>query len=226
MVLACDLQTVQAFIEFELIKLAERINVSGNLTDSQIQFIAAQLVEMYPNETIADFKICFESAAMGKYGKLFKLDGIEVGQWMKTYLDEKYQVLETELMKEKEDMYKPVKVTDSATDPVKHQEWLNKLSEAVGLNQKVSTVPKLTEKEIRSEGQEKPKYKPYVNGITREEYELKKSISRAGADFYKLKPVLDLKRYLIGTIEVMAETESDAKSIYENAVVIFNQATK
>src|SRR5687768_8625592 len=63
MILATDEKTVAGFVEFELIKLAERINVGGNLTPAQIEFVALQLVGMYPNETIADFKICFERGA-------------------------------------------------------------------------------------------------------------------------------------------------------------------
>jgi hypothetical protein len=122
MILATDEKNVSGFIEFELIKLAERINVSGNLTAEQIEFIALQLIREFPNESIADFKICFERGATGAYGKIFKLDGVEVGQWMQKYLDDKYKVLETQLMKEKDELYKR---------PVQNTDWLQLWKESI-----------------------------------------------------------------------------------------------
>lgn len=168
MVLATSEKTVQGFIEFELIKLAERINVSGNLTDGQVEFIARQLVGMYPNETIADFKLCFEGVAVGKYikqDKIFKLDGTEIGYAMGQYLDEKYEVMEDELMKEKDDLYK----RDS-----QNKDWLQLWKEAVEKTDQeggvkttsqnmtyLNHVRSITQKEIEAEGKEKPqKAKP------------------------------------------------------------------
>lgn len=124
-------KTVAGFIEFELIKLAERINASGNLTDGQVEFIAQQLAGLYPNETIADFKLCFERGASGAYGKIFKLDGVEIGNWMKSYLDEKYKVLEGELMKEKDNVWERTKTN---TDWLKlWQESIQKTDEEGGV---------------------------------------------------------------------------------------------
>lgn len=160
-------QTVSGFIEFELIRLAESINVSGNLTDGQIQMIAEHLVRTYPNETIADFKICFARAANGSYGKIWKLDGIEVGVWVRSYLDEKYKVLEEELMKEKDEFRNQV-YNNSTSDWL--QLWkdaIAKCDEEGGVKTHSRNVHQLsylrgfTDKEINSEGQSKPKHKPY-----------------------------------------------------------------
>lgn len=156
MVLATSEKDVCGFIEFELIKLAERINVGGNLNDAQIEFIAAQLVGMYPNETIADFKLCFEGLAIGRYvkqDKVFKLDGTEIGYAMKAYMDEKYQVLESEMMKEKDDLYKPIQ---AEADPDSHQKWLDKLKE-VTKPIDGRKIPPIDTKDILKEGQERPK---------------------------------------------------------------------
>jgi len=166
MILASGEDSVLGFVEFELIKLAERINVSGNLSDSQIQFIANQLIGMYPNETLADFKLCFERASMGSYGKVFKLDGIEIGQWMAQYLDQKYQALESELMKEKDHYYEHTK--KSNTDWLQVWKEAIEKTEADGVtkpqSQNLSILSKLrslTDKEVVEEGQVKPKHKPY-----------------------------------------------------------------
>src|SRR5688572_22713726 len=94
MVSAASESHVLQFIETELVKLAALVNVSGNLTDFQVETIAKYLVDTYPNETIADFKICFTGGAMGKYGQIFRLDGIVITEWMRQYLEEKYKVME------------------------------------------------------------------------------------------------------------------------------------
>lgn len=197
MILATDEKNVCGFLEFELIKLAERINVSGNLTDSQVEFIASQLVRAYPNETIADFKICFEGIASGRYikqDKLFKLDGTEIGYAVGAYLDEKYKVLEDELMKEKDDQYKRVPT---------NTDWLKLWAEAVaktdaegGIKTQsqnlavLSNIRAITDKEIREEGQEKPKFKPYPYTPLSilEERELHFEYIRENYDTYTGKP--------------------------------------
>lgn len=94
--------SVKGQIEFELIKLASLMSVGGNLNRAQIGFISSSLIEQYPNESIADFKICFERGAIGVYGDIQRMDGITIGVWFKKYLDEKYEVLEDKLKNEKD----------------------------------------------------------------------------------------------------------------------------
>ena len=89
------------YIEFELIKMTALLSVGNNMNNSQIQFVATQMVELFPNESMADFKLCFSRGCMGQYGEIFRMDGIVLRKWMEQYLDEKYQVIEQELVKEK-----------------------------------------------------------------------------------------------------------------------------
>lgn len=172
MIQATSEKTVCGFIEFELIRLAERINVSGNLTDGQIQTIAQTLTTDYPNETIADFKICFDRATAGHYGKIWKLDGIEVGVWVKAYLYEKYEVLEAQLKKEKDERHNKVISNMQETD------WLQLWKEAVqgpapekGKSQNIAFLEHLrgmTPSEIERKGQEKPEKELYPKTSDRE----------------------------------------------------------
>src|SRR5688572_19601278 len=60
MVQATSRENVIQFIEFELVALAHRVSVGGNIKPGQNTFIASQLIDLFPNETIADFKICFQ----------------------------------------------------------------------------------------------------------------------------------------------------------------------
>lgn len=129
------------FLKLELAKLCERVNVGGNLTSGQIEFIATQLVEMFPGESLADFKICFERGCIGQYGEIFRMDGIVIRQWMEKYLDEKYQIIEEELRQEKDNLYKPAKPGEY--NPDVHQKGMKK-------------VPGMTDQDVRKYGQEKP----------------------------------------------------------------------
>lgn len=224
MALSVGEKPVRGFLEFELIKLAERINVSGNLTDGQIEFIAHQLVGLFPNETIADFKICFEKGASGAYGKIFKLDGVEVGNWMKLYLEEKYQVLETEMMKERDNVWARAK---SNTD------WLQLWKESIEATDKeggVKTTSQnisylnhlraITPKEIQQEGQVKPKSQqpyPHNDPETIAVQNARKKLIEAGIQFYKGRRSLDLKTFEVEGIQFGAENESDANEIYRIA---------
>lgn len=115
---------VEAFLAFELNMLASMVNVDErlNLQPHQIPIIAQELMRTFPTENLADFHICFRRGAMGFYDeKLLRVDGAIITQWMRKYLEEKYQVIEAQLMKEKDDPYrtmvsKPVEKTHAGRD--------------------------------------------------------------------------------------------------------------
>lgn len=200
-------------IEFELECLADLMSVGGNLTTAQIVFIAKQLIEIFPAETLADFKICFHRGAIGQYGPIQRMDGITLREWMEKYLEEKYQVLEDKLMREKETHYfrLPQKRAD-LIDPEKHQVWLDKLKEAAAPGMK--QVPEVDERYV------KPKRKAvapeYDNGLTERDAHNRTVLRRAASEFYKGRTSLNLQGpFVIDGFEIMAESESDAKAIYE-----------
>lgn len=139
------------FLQIELVKLTERISIGNNINAAQLEFISTQLVEFFPGESLADFKICFERGCMGQYGEIFRMDGIVIRQWMEKYLDEKYQVIEEELKKSPDKMYQPSEVK---THDERHSEWLDKWQKEVGgVGNK---VPAMTDQDVRRFGQEKP----------------------------------------------------------------------
>lgn len=184
-------ENVCGFIEFELINLAERINCSGNLTSGQVDFIAKQLLGMYPKESLVDFKLCFERGAMGNYGKIFKLDGIEIKNWMDQYLNEKYEVLENQLMKEKDELYKPVPQT--LTEEIKDQQTKERLAAWLAQIKAIETkaVLPMSEKEVRSEGQERPKKQMYPSSTESEhrKHDLHRQWALENHDLYTGDPL-------------------------------------
>lgn len=99
-------QELIAFIEFELIKLSTMVNIDArlNLQRHQVPLVAQSLYEDFKYESMEDIAICLRRGAMGRYDEkgIFRIDGAVISQWMVRYLDEKYQVVETNLAKEKE----------------------------------------------------------------------------------------------------------------------------
>lgn len=154
----CDLEKIVgrgklvAFVEFELVKLATLISVSGNMNNHQVEFIATQLIELFPGESLADFKICFQRGAIGQYGEIFRMDGIVIRKWMEQYLEEKYALVEEELKRSPDNsIYQPA---DVKTHDERHSEWLAKwLKKVGGVGNK---IPAMTDEEIKDNGKKEP----------------------------------------------------------------------
>jgi len=148
-------RAIEAFIAVEITKLKSRINVDDrlNVQASQIPFICASLIDMFPNESLADFKICFERGAMGRYsgGKLLRLDGAVLADWMQSYLDEKYQAVEERLMREKDNtgFEQSKEMADADT-------WLARWKESIGFKPSEKTP----QKQVADYETAKMRYKP------------------------------------------------------------------
>lgn len=190
-------EQIKLMVEFELINLASLMSVGGNLNKAQVPFIAEQLIEMYPNESIADFKLCFRKGSIGEYGDIQRLDGITIGQWMKAYIDAKYEAIVNDMMKEKEVYKRPIIPTPDPElkedDPEYHwhDAWLENLQWTLKNGGPDRLIPKLRDKEIKEEGQERPKQKTYVptDKAYLEQSERHTAWIRANFDAYTGKPL-------------------------------------
>lgn len=162
-------ESVQSMVEYELLILASLMSVGGNLNKAQVPFIAEQLIELYPNESIADFKLCFKKGSIGEYGDIQRLDGITIGQWMKAYLDAKYEAIVNDMMKEKEVYNRPIipepekELTPDDPEYYWHEAWLENLYRQFRPDTNVKKAMPLTSKDIEQEGQVEPKAKPYTS---------------------------------------------------------------
>lgn len=88
-------ESIQKFIEYELIKLSALVNVVNNLKPHQIVFTAETIIENYPAESLEDIVLCFRRGAMGYYGKIYhQLDTSTIMGWMAEHIDEKCNYLE------------------------------------------------------------------------------------------------------------------------------------
>lgn len=137
-------------LDIALTKLVAMVNVNQNLNDGQIKIIVEDLLDKYPNESLEDFILCFKKARHGEFGIIYHVHSAIVFAWMDLYLDQKYQVIERNLMLEKENFHKPIKPEPSNIDW--HKKWLDEV-------RAVESKPKsleMTDEEIKREGQEKP----------------------------------------------------------------------
>lgn len=127
-------RNIEAFLAIELTKLQSLINVDErlNLQEHQIPVISQHLLTNFKNENLADFTICFRNGAMGKYGQIFRLDGAVICDWMNKYLEEKYQVIENNLMKEKENPYENYAHLHKGSTI----DWFEKWKESIGFTEK------------------------------------------------------------------------------------------
>jgi hypothetical protein len=139
-------------IDIQLTRLVANLNLKWSLNDAQIKTIVEDLIEKYPNETIEDFILVFKKARLGEFGELIRLDSPIIFTWMEKYLEEKYQVVEDKLMKEKDEFFRKVVPENSERDYL--QEWLDSIKDAP---EGIKRVRQLTDEEIKSEGQEQPK---------------------------------------------------------------------
>lgn len=156
---------VSRLIEVEVVKLAAALSVGSSLDNYKVQLIATQMVEFFPNESIGDFKACFFRASAGQYGDIFRLDGIVVRKFMEKYLDEKYETVEQQLMKEKDNLYKSPDKPEPSDFNV-YKEFLK--VHGAGVGQK---VPGLTREDVLRNGQsEPPKKKSTGHPPTSDEY--------------------------------------------------------
>lgn len=149
-----DPGVVEGTLDFHLTRLIESLNLKWNIQTSQIKQIVEDLIDKYQYESLEDFILIFKRARQGEFGELYRLDSAVIFGWMERYLDEKYEVTER--------LHKTIKAKEKVVFPEVGKEVQEEVKQFTeGLKATMKAEIPLTEQDIREEGQEKPKRKPY-----------------------------------------------------------------
>lgn len=220
LVKSVGLDVLKLQVEYELTILSAMVSVGGNLTNYSIPFIADQLILQFPNESLADFKLCFQRGAMGAYGNIQRLDGVTIGVWFKEYLEEKYQAIEAKLMAEKDNPYTIMGTPDNLHIKDKTVPNALPIEKAGGyLDQWMKNIE--SSKVEISETLQKPKSvipkgTSYI--ADQERYIMKQRIDKVAAEMYKgVYSFTGFSHYEVNGYKVFAKS-------YEEATRIFNEA--
>ncbi len=148
--------------------LALNLNLGNTVNDFQVKTIVEDLLHEFPNESVEDFLLVFKNARHGHYGTIYRLDIAVIFQWIRQHLEEKYIVLEDNLMNEKENEYRSYKFEgiqqpnpDGTKPPIDIDKLLSEYLESIKQVQMKVPMP-LTKKQIIEEGGDKPKARKYV----------------------------------------------------------------
>lgn len=157
-----DKVTVKRLLDVQLTKLVMSFNMNLNLKDYQITQLVEDLYSEFPNETIEDFIYVFRQARLGAYGEVYRLDSAVVFGWMKKHLEMKYEEIERRLMNEKDKPYEVISKDAISIEEAKKKGYIDQMLKNIGGIDSRPIRP-LDDKEVKREGQEKPKkigYRP------------------------------------------------------------------
>jgi hypothetical protein len=179
---------IEAVLAIEIARISKLLTVGGNLREGQSIEIAMQLIQDYPNESLEDFCLCLRRGVKGAYGEIFRFDILVIYEWFKKYLEEKYIVAENKLRDERDSMYSRLVVPEpvrsfkrvwdypAAYSPVKDSKARLILWQLQWDAMSKTSFPKpppLTNEDVLTEGQIKPKPKRYVPEVDPAEWHMK-----------------------------------------------------
>jgi hypothetical protein len=77
-----------------VLDLCKFFTVSKNMSTTQAYQTAELILDEFHNLKIDDIKLCFNNARKGKYGEIYRLDGLVIMGWLNQYFDERVNAAE------------------------------------------------------------------------------------------------------------------------------------
>lgn len=97
---------IESLIMAHLVVLDACLKQKDGLTAEDIELIAEEVVERYPNLTFADVHVIFRDARLGKYGELYnRLSSAIVAKWFGSYFDQRCETYYQMRLDEDKRMY-------------------------------------------------------------------------------------------------------------------------
>jgi hypothetical protein len=92
-----SLERTQALMTSILVDVVLFFNVGKSMDEQQVVETTKMILSEYYFLKPEDFKVCFDRAKKGYYGKLYdRLDGSIIMEWLNKYIDERAEVAENE----------------------------------------------------------------------------------------------------------------------------------
>lgn len=201
-----DVELLEMFLSTVVTDLMDTVNIDQRLSiqGHQVPIIAAQLVEQYPTESLEDFVLCFKRGATGFYGTIYNLDASVLNNWMRSYLEEKYCLIEAAQVKAKQEEQQAANIDYRAYIERREKEA-----------QQAKETPKAPDNWKTNELE---KFKLEYRDNSREV--MQRKIHRAASEFYAGQSTADLKVWTDENTgyDIYARTEEDAEKIYDLAL--------
>lgn len=91
-------QFLFAFLTIAIVDLIEFFNVGKTMGEAQVVSTIRLLVDDFYYLNVEDFKLCFNNAKRGKYGKVYdRIDGNTIYEWLNKYSTERVEVAYPEI---------------------------------------------------------------------------------------------------------------------------------
>jgi hypothetical protein len=200
-----DTPLLEMFIAVLLTDMIDTVNIDQrlNIQGHQVPVIAGQLVDQYPTESLEDFVLCFKRGSTGFYGTIYNLDASVLNNWMRTYLEEKYSLVEAEHAKAKQE--------DQQAATIDYRAYIERREKE---RQQAVENPKVPDNWKTNELE---RFKLQYKETSREV--IQRKIHRTSSEFYAGQSTADLKVWTDENTgyDIYARTEEDAEKIYNMA---------
>jgi len=159
--------SIEGGLAAKILQASTMLHIGGNLLPHEPITIAQMLLNEYPTASMDDFSIMLQRGIMGRYGKVFGFDVSIVFSWMASYMGEWAEEKEKQLAKERNKLSESVEPEPGQWSP-ETEKLVREFQEMLSGGQK--KVPAMSMKEIREEGQERPKERRASSYIPNPEY--------------------------------------------------------
>jgi hypothetical protein len=136
-----DAETVKDLLIVMITDAVNYFNIGKNMNDNQIIQTVELVLDSYPMFKLSDFKLCFNRAKSGRYGKVYdRIDGQIIFEWLGNYENEREQEIVTLRQNQSQESKQELKAPPSDKFLAKLKETLSSIEQQKKENAKRSDL--------------------------------------------------------------------------------------